>query len=126
MQALDLYGPVQRLEVLIKRGKGERHTSGKRSAHLRSEHARHRLHRRRLARLIRAEMFDRTFPKFKLRASMAPAVKKVPKPIPDLSDVVHPPKNADTRTALDSFIGSQAFIAAAPRQHGPNRHRGAT
>ena len=24
MQALDLYGPVQRLEVLIKRGKGER------------------------------------------------------------------------------------------------------
>jgi hypothetical protein len=55
---------------------------------------------------------------------MAPAVKKVPKPILDLSDVVHPPKNAATRTALGSFIGSQAFIAAARVGHLLHRRAG--
>jgi hypothetical protein len=57
MQALDLYGPVQRVEVLIKRGKGER---------LRRSVAFARWHEPDLHDFIFHRSLDRTFPKFKL------------------------------------------------------------
>jgi hypothetical protein len=58
MQALELYGrsSAWRCSSSGARRAADFHSGGKRSTHLRSEHARHRLHRRRPARLLRDEV----------------------------------------------------------------------
>ena len=52
-----------------------------------------------------------------VRSQLLPLSKLAEKLNIAFSAVTHPPKNAAMRTAIDSFIGSQAFIAAARVGH---------
>ena len=52
-----------------------------------------------------------------VRSQLLPLAKLAEKVNISFSAVTHPPKSATARTAIDSFIGSQAFVAASRIAH---------